>query len=56
MFENFESLKDTNSLLFLQLCIYYYTNIMSAVMNKVQMEDSQILLKPLFKTRMVKLY
>ena len=56
MFENFEYLKDTNSLVFSQLCIYYYANIIPALVNGVQLEDGQIYIEAVTKTKNGKNY
>ena len=42
VFENFKRLKDANPLPFLQLCIYYYADIIPAIVREVTFEDSQI--------------
>ena len=40
IFENFEYLKGLDPLLFSWLCIYYYADIVIAVVNEIQAEDS----------------
>ena len=39
MFENFKCLKDTSPLPFSQLHIYYYGDVVQAVVREVQLED-----------------
>ena len=38
-FEDFECLDGINPLLFSHLCIYYYADVVPAVVNKIQDED-----------------
>ena len=42
IFENFECPKRTKPLLFSQLYIYYYNDIMPALVNEWEMEDGEI--------------
>ena len=42
VFENFECLDRVNPLLFLQLCIYYYADVVPAVVNKICDEDGLV--------------
>ena len=41
-FENFECPDRVNPLLFSQLCIYYYTDVVPAVVNEIQEEDGLV--------------
>ena len=56
MFENFKCLKDINPLLFSQLCIYCYADVVPAVVREVQIENGQIYIEAIMETRMVKQY
>ena len=49
VFEEFECLDGVNLLLFSQLCIYYYADVVSAVVNKIQDEDGLIYTKEIMK-------
>ena len=42
VFEDFECLNGVNPLLFSQLCIYYYADVVPAVVNKIHDEDGLI--------------
>ena len=44
LFENFEYPEGVDHLLFLQLCVYHYTNIVLAVVNEIQ-EDGLIFME-----------
>ena len=51
MFEDFECLDGVNPLLFSQLCIYYYADVVPAVVNKIQDEDGLVYTKEITKNR-----
>ena len=42
VFEDFECPDGVNPLLFFQLCIYYYTDVVQAVVNEIQDEDGLV--------------
>ena len=51
VFENFECQEGVNPLLFSQLCIYYYADIVLAVVNEIQDEGGLIYTKEVAKTK-----
>ena len=51
MFDNFKYLKDTSLLLFSQLCICCYADIVAAVVDVVQLEDRQIYTEAITKNK-----
>ena len=42
VFEDFECPDGVNPLLFSQLCIYYYTDVLPAAVNEIQDEDGLV--------------
>ena len=50
-FENFECLDRLNPLLFSQLCIYYYADVVLAVVNEIQEEDGQVYTEEITKKK-----
>ena len=51
VFEDFECLDGVNPLLFSQLCIYYYADVVSAVVNKIQDEDGLVYSEEIMKNK-----
>ena len=49
--ENLECRKDTNPLHISQLCIYYYADVLSAVVSEVQLEDGQMYMKAITENK-----
>ena len=54
VFEDFEYPDGVNPLLFSQLCIYYYADVVPAVVNEIQDEDGLVYTKETTKTRKVR--
>ena len=55
MFEDFECPDIVSALLFLQLCIYYYSDVVPAVMNEIQDKDGLVYTeKKLSRTRKIR--
>ena len=54
VFEDFECPDRVNPLLFSQLCIYYYADVVLAVVNKIQDEDGLVYTKEITGNRQVK--
>ena len=50
-FENFKCPDGVNPLLFSQLCIYYYANVVPAVANEIQEGDGLVYIKETTKTK-----
>ena len=53
VFENFECLDGVNRLLFSQLCIYYYADVVPAVVNKICDEDGLVYTEEVIKNKRV---
>ena len=53
VFEDFECPDGVNPLLFSQLCIYYYTDEVPAVVNEVQDEDGLVYTEEITKNKKV---
>ena len=51
MFENFECLEGVEPLLFLQLCICYYADMVPAVINEIQTEDGLVYTEAITKNK-----
>ena len=51
VFEDFECLDGVNPLLFSQQCIYYYADVMPAVVNEIQDEDGLVCTKEITKNK-----
>ena len=51
MFEDFECLDRVNPLLFSQLCIYYYADVVPAVVNKICDEDGLVYTEEVTKNK-----
>ena len=51
VFEDFECPDGVNPLLFSQLCIYYYADVVPAVVNKIQDKDGLIYTKDIAKNK-----
>ena len=51
MFEDFECLDRVNPQLFSQLCIYYYADVVPAVVNKICDEDGLVYTKEVTKNK-----
>ena len=51
VFEDFECLDGVNPLLFSQLCIYYYADVVPAVVNEIQDEDGLIYTEEITKNK-----
>ena len=51
VFEDFECPDGVNPLLFLQLCIYYYADVVPAVVNEIQDEDGLVYTKEITKNK-----
>ena len=51
VFEDFECLDGVNPLLFSQLCIYYYADVVPAVVNKIQDEDGLVYTEEITKNK-----
>ena len=51
VFEDFECPDGVNSLLFLQLCIYYFGDVVPAVVNEIQDEDVLVYTKEIIKNK-----
>ena len=51
VFEDFECPDGVNPLLFSQLCIYYYADIVPAVVNEIQDEDGLVCTKEITKNK-----
>ena len=51
VFEDFECLDGVNPLLFSQLCIYYYADVVPAVVNKIQDEHGLVYTKEITKNK-----
>ena len=51
VFENFECPDGVNPLLFSQLCIYYYADVLPTVVNKIQEEDGLVYTKEVTKNK-----
>ena len=51
MFEDFECLDGVNPLLFSQLCIYYYADVVPAVVNEICDEDGLVYTKEVTKNK-----
>ena len=51
VFEDFECLGGVNPLLFSQLCIYYYADVVPAVVNEVQDKDGLVYTKEITKNK-----
>ena len=51
VFEDFEYLDRVNPLLFSKLCIYFYTDVVPAVVNEMQDEDGLIYTEEITKNR-----
>ena len=49
IFEDFECLDGVNPLLFFQLCIYYYADLVPAVVNEIQDKDGLVYTKEITK-------
>ena len=55
LFEDFECQDGVNPLLFSQLCIYFSTDVVPAVVNDIQDEDGLVYTKEITKNRKVKI-
>ena len=55
VFEDFEWPDGVNPLLFSQLCIYYYADVVSALVNKIQDEDGLTYTEEITKNKKVRL-
>ena len=51
VFENFKCPEGVELLFFSQLCIYYYANKLSAVVNEIQTEDGLVYTEPVTKNK-----
>ena len=51
MFEDFECPDGVNPLLFSWLCIYYYADVVPAVVNKIQDEDGLVYTEEVIKNK-----
>ena len=51
MFEDFECPDGVNPLLFSHLCIYYYADVVPAVVNEIQDEDGLVYTKEITKNK-----
>ena len=51
VFEDFECPDGVNPLLFSQLCIYYYVDVVPAVVNEIQDEDGLVYTKEITKNK-----
>ena len=51
VFEDFECQDRVNPLLFSQLCIYYYTDVVPAVVNEIHDEDGLVYTKEISKNK-----
>ena len=51
MFEDFECPDGVNPLLFSQLCIYYYTDVVPTVVNEIQDKDGLVYTKEITRNR-----
>ena len=51
VFEDFECWDEVNPLLFSQLCIYYYADVVPAVVNEIQDEDGLVYTKEVTKNQ-----
>ena len=51
VFKDFECLDGVNPLLFSQLCIYYYTDVVPAVVSEIQDEEGIINTKNITKNK-----
>ena len=51
VFEDFECPDRVYPLLFSQLCIYYYTDVVPAVMNEIQDEDGLVYTEEITKVK-----
>ena len=55
MFENFKYPYGVNPLLFSQLCIYYYSDVVPAVVNEIQDDNGLICTEEITKNKKVML-
>ena len=51
VFENYECSEGVEPLLFSQLCIYYYADIVAAVINEIQTEDGLVYTEAITKNK-----
>ena len=51
VFEDFECLDEVNPLLFSQLCMYYYADIVLAVVNEIQDKDGLVYTEEITKNK-----
>ena len=51
VFEDFECQDGVNPLLFSQLCIYYYADVVPAVVNEIQDQDGLIYTEEIIKNK-----